>query len=167
MVLDLGFLGDTVHLLPALWLVRQAYPRAELHVMVAQHVVSLMECVPWVDGVWGYSRFPKHASLAENLRTVHRLRKKNFEVVINLNGSDRSSWLIASANGSYISAIRSRCSRELSRTCFCDHSCGPRSLVEIEGRRYRVPPLDVEPATVGHLPPTFWGGSLTAFLIWR
>jgi lipopolysaccharide heptosyltransferase III len=24
MVLDLGFLGDTVHLLPALWMVRQA-----------------------------------------------------------------------------------------------------------------------------------------------
>ncbi len=35
MVLDLGFLGDTVHLLPALWMVRQAYPQAELHVAVA------------------------------------------------------------------------------------------------------------------------------------
>ena len=32
MVLDLGFLGDTVHLLPALWVVRKAYPQAELHV---------------------------------------------------------------------------------------------------------------------------------------
>jgi hypothetical protein len=27
MVPDLGFLGDTVHLLPALWMVRQAYKR--------------------------------------------------------------------------------------------------------------------------------------------
>ena len=31
MVLDLGFLGDTVHLLPAPWMVRQAYPQAELN----------------------------------------------------------------------------------------------------------------------------------------
>src|SRR5438552_12137105 len=38
MVLDLGFLGDTVHLLPALWEIRQAYPAASLHVMVAEHV---------------------------------------------------------------------------------------------------------------------------------
>ena len=38
MVLDLGFLGDTVHLVPALWMVRQAYPQAELHAVVADVV---------------------------------------------------------------------------------------------------------------------------------
>ena len=38
MVLDLGFLGDTIHLLPALWRVRQAYPQAELHVTVSTHI---------------------------------------------------------------------------------------------------------------------------------
>src|ERR1043166_4540327 len=93
LVPDLGFLGDTVHLFPALWAIRQAYPEAELHLMVAAHITSLMECVPWVDRVWGYSRFPKHASLAENIGTVRRLRREKFDVVINLNGSDRSSWL--------------------------------------------------------------------------
>jgi ADP-heptose:LPS heptosyltransferase len=93
MVLDLGFLGDTVHLLPALWMVRQAYPRAELHCAVAEHITSLMECVPWVDRVWGYMRYPRHATLRENFRMVSRLRRERFDVVINLNGSDRSSWL--------------------------------------------------------------------------
>jgi len=93
MVLDLGFLGDTVHLLPALWMVRQAYPQAELHAAVADHITSLMQCLPWVDRTWGYPRFPKHATLRQNLQTVARLRKERFDVVINLNGSDRSSWL--------------------------------------------------------------------------
>ena len=93
MVLDLGFLGDTVHLLPALWMVRQAYPRAELHAVVADHILSLLTCVPWVDRAWGYPRFPRHATLRENVRMVARLRKERFDVVINLNGSDRSSWL--------------------------------------------------------------------------
>jgi ADP-heptose:LPS heptosyltransferase len=93
MVLDLGFLGDTVHLLPALWMVRQAYPRAELHVAVAAHVTSLMDCVPWVDQVWGYMRFPRHATLRENFQMVAKLRREKFDVLINLNGSDRSSWL--------------------------------------------------------------------------
>jgi ADP-heptose:LPS heptosyltransferase len=46
MVLDLGFLGDTVHLLPALWMVRQAYPLAELHVTVAAQITSLLDCAP-------------------------------------------------------------------------------------------------------------------------
>ena len=93
MVLDLGFIGDTVHTLPALWLVRQAYAQAELHMAVADHVVSLLECVPWVERAWGYPRFPRHATLRQNLQMIARLRRERFDVVINLNGSDRSSWL--------------------------------------------------------------------------
>ena len=93
MVLDLGFLGDTVHLLPALWMVRQAYPQAELHVAVAAHITSLMDCVPWVNRVWGYMRYPRHATLKENWQMISRLRREKFDVLINLNGSDRSSWL--------------------------------------------------------------------------
>jgi heptosyltransferase-3 len=105
MVLDLGFLGDTVHLLPALWMVRQAYPQAELHVTVASHVVSLMECVPWVNRVWGYMRYPRHATVWENLSIIRRLRREKFDVLINLNGSDRSSWL------SFLSGARERLGR--------------------------------------------------------
>ena len=105
MVLDLGFLGDTVHLLPALWMVRQAYPQAELHCAVAEHVTSLMECVPWVDRVWGYMRYPRHATLRENFRMISRLRRERFDAVINLNGSDRSSWL------TFLSGARERLGR--------------------------------------------------------
>lgn len=105
MVLDLGFLGDTVHLLPALWLVRQAYPQAELHVTVASHITSLMDCVPWVNRAWGYMRYPRHATLRENLQMVARLRREKFDVVINLNGSDRSSWL------TFLSGARERLGR--------------------------------------------------------
>jgi ADP-heptose:LPS heptosyltransferase len=93
MVFGLGFLGDLVHLLPALWMVRQAYPRAELHVGAAAHVASFMECIPWAERVWGYPRFPRHATLGENLDFVRRLRRERFDVLINLNTSDRSGWL--------------------------------------------------------------------------
>ena len=93
MVFGLGFLGDMVHLLPALWMVRQAYPRAELYVGAAAHVASFLECVPWAERVWGYPRFPRHATLGENLDFVRRMRRERFDVLINLNGSDRSSWL--------------------------------------------------------------------------
>lgn len=105
MVLDLGFLGDTVHLLPALWMVRQAYPQAELHCAVAEHITSLMDCVPWVNRVWGYMRYPRHATLRENIQMVKKLRREKFDVLINLNGSDRSSWL------TFLSGARERLGR--------------------------------------------------------
>jgi ADP-heptose:LPS heptosyltransferase len=105
MVLDLGMLGDTVHLLPALWLVRQSYPHAKLHVSVAAHITSLFECFPWVDKVWGYPRYPKHATLTENLAMIRGLRREKLDALINLNGSDRSSWL------SFLSGARERLGR--------------------------------------------------------
>ena len=105
MVLDLGFLGDTVHLLPALWMIRQAYPEADLHVTVAAHIVPFMDCAPWVDRVWGYMRYPRHASLLENWDMIRRLRREKFDVLINLNGSDRSSWL------TFLSGARERLGR--------------------------------------------------------
>ncbi len=93
MVLGLGFLGDTVHLFPALWMIRQAYPQAKLHVAVSAHITSLMDCVPWVDRVWGYMRYPRHATLRENYQMIAGMRREKFDVVINLNSSDRSGWL--------------------------------------------------------------------------
>ncbi len=92
-MLDLGFLGDTVHLIPSLWSIRQAWPDAELHVMVAEHVTELLEVTPWVDCVWGYPRFPKGPKPWQDLGRVHKLRAARFDAVINLNGSDRSSIL--------------------------------------------------------------------------
>jgi ADP-heptose:LPS heptosyltransferase len=105
MVLDLGFLGDTVHLLPSLWMVRRSYPQAQLHVTVALHITSFMSCVPWVDRIWGYTRYPRHATLRENFDMVRRLRREKFDVLINLNGSDRSSWL------TFLSGARERLGR--------------------------------------------------------
>lgn len=93
LLLDLGFLGDSIHLLPALWTMRKAYPKAELHVMVAEHVTSVMEVALWVDKVWGYPRYPKGPKWYQDLGRIKRLRDAKFDVVINLNGSDRSSIL--------------------------------------------------------------------------
>jgi ADP-heptose:LPS heptosyltransferase len=93
MLLDLGFLGDSIHLLPALWVLRQAYPQAELHVMVSEHVTKIMEVAPWIDKVWGYPRFPRGPRWYQDFGRIRRLRAAKFDVVINLNGSDRSSIL--------------------------------------------------------------------------
>lgn len=93
MVLDLGFLGDTVHLLPALWAIRTAWPNSELHVMVAEHVTQLLQVAPWIDRIWGYPRFPKGPKPWQDWGRIGKLRAARFDAVINLNGSDRSSLL--------------------------------------------------------------------------
>ena len=93
LVLDLGFLGDTVHLLPAIELLRANLPTVTLDVMVADHVKNLLELIPSVNGVLGYPRFPKGPKWYRNGPWIRKLRSRRYDVVINLNGSDRSSLM--------------------------------------------------------------------------
>ncbi len=93
LVLDLGFLGDLVHLIPALWCIRRALPQAELHVCGARHACGLFELTPWVQRVWDYPRFPRSEPWYRDLKRVLALRRARFDAVINLNGSQRSSLL--------------------------------------------------------------------------
>ncbi len=93
LVLDLGFLGDAVHLIPALAAIRRILPQAKLDVMVAEHIQSIMVVCPWLNGVHGYPRFPKGPPWYENFGRVGELRRAHYDAVINLNGSDRSSIL--------------------------------------------------------------------------
>jgi ADP-heptose:LPS heptosyltransferase len=93
LVMELAGLGDNVHLLPALWLVRRNWPQARLEVMVSAHVAGLFRLTPWVDAVWEYPRVPRSPGFRDNLRWASRLRRAHFDVVINTTGSDRSSLL--------------------------------------------------------------------------
>lgn len=92
LVMELAGLGDNVHLLPALWVVRQRWPGAALHVMVNAPSTGLFRMTPWVDQVWSYPTAPR-PKLRENLAWARRLREARFDCVINTNGSDRSSLL--------------------------------------------------------------------------
>jgi len=92
LVMELAGLGDNVHLLPALWLVRRQWPDAELHLMANAHVASLFKLAPWVNRIWPYPSQPK-PGLRDNLRWAGELRREKYDVVINTTGSDRSSLI--------------------------------------------------------------------------
>jgi len=93
LVLDLGFLGDSIHLLPAVRHIRTCFPRAELSVMIAEHITPLLEATPWIDHPLGYPRYPKGPKPWQDWGRLKTLRRARYDAVINLNGSDRSSIL--------------------------------------------------------------------------
>lgn len=93
LVLDLGFLGDTIQLMPALHCIREALPQAHLTAMAAEHIKDILHICPWLDAIKGYPRFPNSPGLAWHAGFLKRLRAEKYDVVINLNGSDRSAIL--------------------------------------------------------------------------
>lgn len=93
LVLDLGFLGDTIHLIPALHCIRNALPKAKLTVMAGDHIKDILKVAPWIDAIDGYPRFPTSPGFSWHLGFLKKLRAKKYDAVINLNGSDRSAIL--------------------------------------------------------------------------
>lgn len=93
LVIELLGLGDNVHLLPALYMLRAALPDAELHVMSRAHVADLFVATPWVDRIWRYPVIPRKPSLRQHLELIRKLRAEHYDLVLNSSSNDRSTWL--------------------------------------------------------------------------
>ena len=66
LVVDLGFLGDTIHLVPALWEIKRQYPGCALHVLTSTLGAEVLQLAPCADRAWGVElyRAQTHAAAA-------------------------------------------------------------------------------------------------------
>jgi len=83
-------LGDTVVSIPALMAIRQHFPDCELHTLVPEASVPLIQHHPAVNRVWGV---PRKAGLREYLPLLRALRAERFDRAIDLGCNDRSAIL--------------------------------------------------------------------------
>jgi ADP-heptose:LPS heptosyltransferase len=94
-VVDLGFLGDTIHLVPALHELKRNYSRAELHVVtstVGREILGLASCV---DRAWGIEMSRHKRSLGQQWQVLRALRRERFDVAFNFSGADRTIFMTA------------------------------------------------------------------------
>lgn len=94
-VVDLGYLGDSIHLTPSLWELKRNYPEAELHVAAAPLGSEWLGMVPCVDRTWPLVRTPKGTPWRQQWRWIRAVRREQFDVAFNFNGADRTVFLTA------------------------------------------------------------------------
>jgi len=94
-VVDLGFLGDSVQLVPALWEIKRHYPAAQLHTLSAPVGAALLELAPCVDRVWAFPLTPQSPAWWRHWDIIGALRREKFEAAFNFSGADRSIFLTA------------------------------------------------------------------------
>jgi heptosyltransferase-3 len=94
-VVDLGFLGDTVHLVPALWTLKTAYPAAALHVLTSPVGAEVLQLAPCVERAWSVELRREKRSLGEQWNMVRDLRRERFDVAFNFSGADRTLFMTA------------------------------------------------------------------------
>jgi ADP-heptose:LPS heptosyltransferase len=94
-VVDLGFLGDTLHLIPALWEIERHYPQAELHVVSSPLGAETLGLAPCVDRAWSFPLGPPSPPWWRHWDVVRAMRRERFDLAFNLNGADRSIFVTA------------------------------------------------------------------------
>jgi heptosyltransferase I len=94
-VVDFGFLGDSVHLVPALWEIKRHYAGAELHTLSARVGAELLALAPCVDRPWTFPLTAKSPPWWKHWDILWALRRQRFDVAFNFSGSDRSIFATA------------------------------------------------------------------------
>jgi ADP-heptose:LPS heptosyltransferase len=92
-VVDLGFLGDTIHLVPALWELKRHYPQAELHVLTTPLGCEVLGLVRCVDRAWAFPLAPKSPPWWRHWNIIRELRRQRFDLGFNFSGADRTLFL--------------------------------------------------------------------------
>jgi ADP-heptose:LPS heptosyltransferase len=88
LIIQLGDIGDVVWSLPALQAVREAYPGAEVAVLLREGSGSLLAA-----GALPPKIFEVRKKLGESLRLIRALRRERFELVFDFRGDERGGYM--------------------------------------------------------------------------
>jgi ADP-heptose:LPS heptosyltransferase len=94
-VIDFGFLGDSVHLVPALWEIKRQCAGAQLHTLSAAVGAELLALAPCVDRPWAFPLTAKSPPWWKHWDILWALRRQRFDAAFNFTGSDRSLFATA------------------------------------------------------------------------
>jgi heptosyltransferase-1 len=95
LVVDLGFLGDSVQLVPPLWEIQRHYPAAELHTLSAPVGTEVLRLAPCVDRAWTFPLGSPSPPWWRHWGLILALRRERFELALNFSGADRTIFLTA------------------------------------------------------------------------
>jgi len=91
LMVDFGFLGDALQLVPALWEIRRHYPEAALHVVSSPLGAEVLRLAPCADKIWPVEIHPQRRKVSEQIRILRALRRERFDIAFSFSGSDRAT----------------------------------------------------------------------------
>ena len=88
LIINLGGIGDLLLSTPALKALRDLYPEAEISVLVPAGAYEIMKSLSYIDRIitfdLEFGRIVSFSNILKNLKTLSILRKKQFDVAINM-----------------------------------------------------------------------------------
>lgn len=118
----LARLGDVTLLLPALGMLRTAFPEARLTLLTGEPYAPVARLCPWVDDVMAVDRHglrdgPRRGAVREILDLIRQLRKSRFDLAVDFH-SFRETNLLVRASGARCRVGMRRSDRAYLAFCF-------------------------------------------------
>ena len=92
-VIDLGYLGDSIHLLPALSEIKRNYPATPSCTSLRPGGKRTAAHGPCVDRTWPLVRSPQGTPWRTQWDWLQKIRREKFDVAFNFSGTDRTVFL--------------------------------------------------------------------------
>jgi lipopolysaccharide heptosyltransferase II len=93
LLIRLRLIGDVVFTTPIPRALKRAFPASRITYLVERHAAAVVERNPHLDEVIVADRPSGLARIAADVRLARRLRRERFDLVLDLHGGPRSSWL--------------------------------------------------------------------------
>jgi len=88
-------LGDVAIMVPALRALREHWPEAEIHVLVEESAVPILQHLPWIQKVWGLPRKRGSSLIKSTLPLISQLRREWYDRSVDFVGYDRGAIISA------------------------------------------------------------------------
>jgi lipopolysaccharide heptosyltransferase I len=94
LILRVSSIGDIVHTLPSIFLIKSTYPKAKISWLVQKKAASLIEKQPFLENVWVLPDkflFPKN--WGQTFKILKEIRKTKWDAIIDFQGIPKTSIL--------------------------------------------------------------------------
>lgn len=92
-------IGEFLFVTPVFKVIKHAFPKAIIEALVASEVYPICRYNRYIDKIISFDKRGKQAGLLEHFRLIKKLRKAGYDLVINLNPSERASLIAAFSGG--------------------------------------------------------------------
>ncbi len=98
-VVELGFLADSIHTVPAIRELKRHHPDAMIHVVAGVAGAEVFRMCPAVDRVWPVQLHPRRGRMKDHFGIIRMLRHERFDLAVNFSGRDRDLLWTAATGG--------------------------------------------------------------------